>query len=135
MEDQIGIWIDSANAIIVTVNNGSSKVKVINSAIENRVHHQKEGDKGTFNGFQHINHERKFEERINHQTHDYLNEIISQIQNAEGLYIFGPAEMKKHLIKEIESNKRLQKNITVESADKMTKNQIVAKVKNFYKAL
>jgi hypothetical protein len=45
MKKQTGIWIDSTKAIIVSLEDGKEAVTEIQSELENRVYHDKEGDK------------------------------------------------------------------------------------------
>ena len=59
MKKQTGIWIDGSKAIIVTLADGKESTIEIESEIENRVHHDGEGDKGSFMGSRHINNEKK----------------------------------------------------------------------------
>jgi hypothetical protein len=135
MKKQTGIWIDSKKAIIVTLNGGKEMISEIQSDLENKVYHDKEGDKGSFIGHQHINSDKTFEERKKHQMNTYLNDVISTVNGSDELYVFGPAETKTKLQQKIFESKsnNVEKLKSVESADNMTQNQIVAKVKQFYK--
>jgi hypothetical protein len=45
MKKQTGIWIDSTKAIIVSLEDGKEAVTEIQSELENRVYHDKEGIK------------------------------------------------------------------------------------------
>ena len=85
-------------------------------------------------GRQHVNDERKFEERRKHQLHDFLTDVIHQTRYADEIYVFGPAETKTALSKLIYEDKAntAMKLKAVEPADKMSLNKIVAKVKKFY---
>lgn len=133
MKNNVGIWIDGTKAVIVDLKTDS--VKEIAASIDNKVHHESsEGDKGNFVGSgHHINNEKKFDERKKHQVHAYLKEVMGAIKGAEGVYIFGPAEMKTHLKTEIENDHALSKALLAcESADKLTDNQIVAAVKKYF---
>ena len=135
MKKQAGIWIDSTKAIIVTLDAGKEYITEIQSELENRVYHDKEGDKGSFFGNQHIDSQKTFDERRKHQTNAYLKDVISKVHEADELYIFGPAETKTKLEKKIQEEKSSMagKLKSVESAENnMTTNQIVAKVKKFY---
>jgi hypothetical protein len=133
MKNNIGVWIDGTEAFIVKLNNDS--VKKINSEIENKVHHHGEGDKGSFvGGGHHINNDKKFEERKHHEMHNYFKEVISEIKDADEIFVFGPSEMKFHLKTEIEKDKHLiNKLSSVEPADKLSEHQIVAAVKEYFK--
>ena len=134
MKKQTGIWIDTSKAIIVTLADGKVHMSEIKSEIENRVHHENEGDKGSFMGSRHINNERKFAERKKNQMDDFLKNVIEQIKKDDELFVFGPAAMKLKLKKVIEDdkNKLSAKLKSVETADSMTNNQVVAKVKEFF---
>lgn len=131
---QTGIWIDSSRAILVTLQNGKEKITEVDSSMENRMYHDHGGNKGTFMGRQHVNDERKFEERRKHQMHDFLEDVVNHTKYADELYVFGPAETKTELSKMINEDKSAisAKLKAVESADKMSLNEIVAKVKKFY---
>ena len=134
MKKQTGIWIDGSKAIIVTLFGGQESIKEIESDIENRIYHEKEGDKGSFMGSRHINNEKKFEERRKHQTDSFLKSVLEQIKHDDELYVFGPAEIKTKLKQLIEKkgNGVVNKLKSVETADSMSLNQVVAKVKKFY---
>ncbi len=133
MKKQTGIWIDSSKAIIVSMLGDMACTSEIESKIENRIYHEKEGDKGSFMGSRHINHEKKFEQRIKIETNRFLDAVVENIINASELYVFGPADMKQKLKYKIENNMELSNRLVgFESADKMTPNQIIAKVKHFF---
>jgi len=44
MKKQTGIWIDTSRAIIVTLDGGKEKITELESDIENRIYHEKEGN-------------------------------------------------------------------------------------------
>jgi hypothetical protein len=133
MKKQTGIWIDGSKAIVVTLADGQETIKEIPSDIENRIHHKSEGDKGTFMGNRHINHEKKFEERKKHQIDHFVSKVVDQIKQDDALYVFGPGELKLVLKKRIEKEGHLISKLhPVETADSMTLNQVVAQVKEFY---
>jgi hypothetical protein len=135
MKKQTGIWIDSSKAIIVTLDGGKQRISKIESDLENKTYHQKEGSKGSFNGSHHGSDETKFEERRKNETNHFLKSIMSHIKLVDELYIFGPAETKIKLEQKINSDKSFDasKLKLVETAENnMTTNQIVAKIKKFY---
>ena len=134
MKKQTGIWLDSSKAIVVTLSGTEENVKEIQSDIENRIHHESEGDQGTFMGQHHLSQERKFDERKRHQIENYVKRIIESIRNDDELYVFGPSEIKLRLKSMIEEDKQISTRLkSVETSDKMTLNQVIAKVKDFYK--
>ncbi len=134
MKKQTGIWIDTEKAILVTLSEGQENVIEMDSAIDSGVHHAREGDKGTFMGTRHLNHERTFDERKNNQIDKFIKEVSLQIKNSDELYIFGPAEMKLRLKQNVESDSVLSSKLrAVETTDSMTMNQVTAKVRDFFK--
>ncbi|TDE31395.1 hypothetical protein E0I61_01470 [Flavobacterium ranwuense] len=134
MKRQTGIWIDTSKAIIVTLEgNKDEKISEIDSDVENRVYHDKEGDKGTFSGVHHGNNETKFENRKKEQMDFFIKEVLAYVKGADELFVFGPAEAKIRLEQKIQDEKLFANKLkAVETADKMTLNEIVAKVKKFY---
>ena len=138
MEKQIGIWIDSKKAIIVTLE-GQKEEKIIeiDSDVENRIYHNKESNKGTFSGSHHSDSETKFENRKKEQLSYYLKLVMNNIKESDYLYLFGPGETKIKLEQKIRVEKSLDKiNLkAVETSDSMTLNGIVAQVKDFYNPL
>jgi hypothetical protein len=138
MEKQVGIWIDSKKAIIVTLDGKKEeKIVEIDSEVENSVYHNKEGNKGTFSGIHHGDSETKLDNRKKEEINYYLKSVMSYVKGADYLYIFGPGETKKKLEQKIHDEKSLGKtNLkAVETSDNMTLNEIVAQVKDFYNPL
>ena len=138
MEKQVGIWIDSKKAIIVTLDGQKEeKITEIDSEVENSVYHNKEGDKGTFSGSHHSDSETKFDNRKKEQIDYFLKSILFYVKGSDYLYLFGPGETKIKLEQKIRDDKSLEKiNLkAVETSDSMTLNEIVAQVKDFYNPL
>jgi stalled ribosome rescue protein Dom34 len=84
---------------------------------------------------QSVSKESTSDERRKHQYHDFYQRVIEKTANAGRLIIFGPGEAKRELEKEIAGIKSPHVRVAaVESSDKLTENQIVAKVKDFFKS-
>ena len=132
---QTGVWIDSSQAIIITLFDGKENITEIKSGIENKVYHDDEGHKGTFSGSRHGFNEQKFNESSKNQLNSFLNNVLSQVKESDELFIFGPAETKTKLQDIIYHQKLIDihKLKSVQTASKMPPNQILANVKNFYK--
>ena len=138
MEKQVGIWIDSKKAIIVSLDGQKEeKITEIDSEVENSVYHNKEGNKGTFSGSHHGDSETKFDNRKKEEMNYYLKSVMNYIKKSDYLYIFGPGETKTKLEQKIHDDKSLRKtNLkAVETSDNLTLNEIVAKVRDFYNPL
>ena len=132
---QTGVWIDSSEAVIVTFFDGKENITEIKSGIENKIYHDDEGHKGTFSGNRHGNNEQKFRERNKNQLNSFLNNVVSQVKESDELFIFGPAETKTKLQDIIYHEKviDIHKLKSVQTATKMSPNQILVNVKDFYK--
>ena len=84
-------------------------------------------------GPQEIAVDSKIEARQKQQLKKFYHQIIEFIKDADKILIMGPAEAKLELKKEIEKSKELiPKIVGVHTSDKMTNNQIAAKVKSYF---
>ena len=130
----IGIWLDKEKAHIVSLENGKETMNTLKSGVENyRIH----GGSGTRfkGGPQDVVQDSKFLEREKHQLKVYFKELASEIKNADACVIFGPAETKDKLNKELQGKYRdiSLKVQGVNVVDSMTHNQIKAWVRDFFK--
>ncbi len=133
MKKLTGIWIDHEKAIIITLDGGRHKLKTIESYIVTR--DRIDGETKSYGRFgdQSLSQEKHKERRIKEQTSDFLKSLLSETKNVDELVLFGPANMKKELEKQILHDATLASKLkAVVSADSMTENQMVAWVKNFY---
>ena len=134
MKKNIGIWIDTSQAVIVQLLNGELTIKTIESNIDTRERIPGESKKyGRFGG-QYLTYEKNRENKKIAQTNQFLKILLQEIENCEAIVIFGPSIMKTIFEKEIKNNlNAIHKLVGVFDADSMTENQVVAWVKNFYK--
>lgn len=129
-----GLWLDRRQAVVVSITDIGEFVTRIESDIERKVRLSGGSRmKKTPYGPQQVSVDGKQEARIKRQLRRYYQEIISSIQDANKILIFGPGEAKAELHKELgKTGWVAQKIITVEPADKMTDRQIAAKVRRFF---
>jgi hypothetical protein len=131
MAAKIGLWIDHRQAVIVTIMDAGADTRVIKSNAEK---HLRAGDhtlKGPFKA-RLVPADDRQEREFNEHLKIYYNKIIESIRHAESLFIFGPGESKNELEKQLEKNNLGGLIVDMETADKMTKNQILAKVCQYY---
>jgi hypothetical protein len=133
MDRHVGLWIDHRQAYLIR--NGAEKVEVIPSNVKRRIHFSG-GSRigGTYN--QKMDSELHYNDHYKNQLEKYYTKIISAIQNADSIFIMGPGEAKLELKKLLQRHKDLRNRLVkVEKADKMTLNQIIARVRLFYENL
>lgn len=131
MDRNVGLWIDHKQAYAIWYADG--KVEVIPSQIEPPAHYSG-GTRlgGKLNSK--TDTELRHNDRFKLQLQKYYQQVIAALRRADSIFIMGPGEAKIELGKVIKKNKDLQRRILkVETAAKMTKNQMIAYVKNFYR--
>ena len=134
MKKNIGIWIDTKQAIIIKLSkNNHHSIHKIESNIETRERVEGESKKyGRFGG-QYITYEKNRLNKRNEQTNHFLKALLKEIENCNAVVLFGPANMKKLLEKEIRSNMQFSKKLLgVHNSELLTENQMVAWVNNYY---
>jgi hypothetical protein len=133
MKNNIGIWIDTHQAVLIKLSNGDKTVKTIESHIDTRVRTPGESKKfGRFGGH-YITYEKNYENIKLAQTHHFLKKLLNEIEDCDAVVLFGPSIMKTIFEKEIKNNLSLIGQLEgVFDADSMTENQMVAWVKDFY---
>ena len=136
IKQNVGIWIDHKEAILVSVKDAQTTIERIESNAESQFRPSGGWKASGTNVAQSVSKEQKADERRKHQFHDFYHEVIKKAGKANKIYILGPGEAKRELAKEIEKIKDQHARIAaVETSDRLTENQIVAKVKSFFTAL
>jgi stalled ribosome rescue protein Dom34 len=135
MNNKIGIWIDKKNAYLVKFENDQVNVEILNSEIDD--FHPKGGTRSkTAYGPMQTVKEKTYLEKEKNDKASFFKQIVSKINNADYLYIIGPAQMKTELAKYVAELNNFKPNVLgVESADSMTENQIVATLKSAFRDL
>jgi hypothetical protein len=122
MKTTVGLWIDHRKAVIVYVTGKDEEIKLISSDLEHP--HGQSGPSARADN----SRQRESTEHLN----NYYDAVISSLRNAEALLIMGPGEAKGELKKRIELKNLNGREIDVETVDKMTDRQIVAKVQEHF---
>lgn len=130
MDRNVGLWIDHKQAYVISDKDGI--VEVIPSHLEPPAHYSG----GTQLGGR-LNHKADMELRKNDrfrlQLKKYYQQVITSLKDANSIFIMGPGEAKVEFQKAIKRYKSLQgRVIKVETADKMTRNQMIAYVRRFF---
>lgn len=132
MKKQIGIWLDFREAHLITLAGEENKVKIISSEIED--FNIKGGARSkTPYGPMDVTSEKKYLERNKNQVDRYYSKIMEYVKDAEEIFIMGPAEAKIGLRKKMVNTNTFHPFIKgFETADSISENQKVARVREFF---
>lgn len=126
-----GLWIDHREAIVVVLSETGEETKRIQSSVEKQLRRASEPSSGAFEALEvpaDDSREREYTGDLGH----YYEAVISYLRDAGSILIFGPGEAKGELKKRFEKHKGDTRTIVVETADRMTEPQIVARVRNHF---
>ena len=125
MNHKVGIWIDHKKAVIVSASaDGVTTTKTLESEVNAHPRYAGQQDGGG---------EKKYEERHSQDLDRYYDEVIRQLTDADELLILGPGEAKLELKARLRRSKaHPERTINIETTDKLTDPQIVAKVKEHF---
>jgi hypothetical protein len=123
MSHDVGVWVDHKKAVIVSIAGGQVTTRTLESEV---------GAHPRYSGFQ-SGGEKKYDERHNQDLDRYYDDVIGQLGKPDALLLFGPGEAKLQLKERLSRSRGSSESIiAVESMDKLTDPQIVAKVKDHY---
>lgn len=127
MKKQAGLWIDHREAVIVVLTDKDEKITRIKSDAEKQTRFpggsRKDGLQKT---------EAVRDKRHEQDLGKYFDDVIASIREAGLIQIFGPGEAKGELVKRLEAEGLKDRIVEVETMDKMTDNQIAAKVRGYF---
>ena len=128
-----GIWIDHRKAIMVSLDGENCEVSEMESGAENHYHPSGGWKSGGTSVAQSVVKEQSAEERRNHQYRTFYHNIMKTLEDKCTVYIFGPAEAKIELEKEMNLTKYPHIDVSaVEACDKLSKHDIIEKVKSHF---
>ena len=127
MNGQAGIWIDHRAAFIVFVDEGDEETKRITSDVEKHVRFS--GRAASEEGSADDQRDKQFAAHLA----SYYDEVIAHVRDAESILLFGPGEAKGELEKRLTSKGLGERIVGIETTDKMTDRQIVARVREHFR--
>ncbi|MBK9927553.1 MAG: hypothetical protein IPP66_19965 [Anaerolineales bacterium] len=132
MVRNVGLWIDHKQAYLIWHKEG--KVDVIPSNIEPPVHFSggtQLGGKLNQKGDMELRHNARYKL----QLLKFYRQVIAALKDIDSVFVMGPGKAKLEFEKVVRTYKSMkQRLLKVETADKMTKNQMIARVRKFYKS-
>jgi stalled ribosome rescue protein Dom34 len=125
MKNEVGLWIDHRQAVIVSNLDQQEEIKRISSDGASHTG----GENGPHSD---TTSEDRIDRREGEQLDRFYDEVIAELKDATSILIIGPGEAKGELQKRLESHAHSTATITVESADKLTDPQIAAEVRKHF---
>ena len=121
-EKKLGIWMDHSNAHLMEFTTDPIETKTITSNFSH------EDKKHTLNRSENIMHNKE-----QYQQAEYYKKLGAEIKNYEEVILFGPTDAKIELLNTLRADHNFAKiKIETQQADKMTKNQQHAFVKEHF---
>lgn len=130
MKREVGLWIDHRKAVIVTIENEVELTQKIRSNIEKHVRFSSGVHSKAPNNSQGSTAEDMRDRQFKDHLGRYYKEIISLIRNADTIWIFGPGEAKGELENHLKLEGLGEHIVGIDTVDKMTDRQIVAKIRD-----
>lgn len=124
MKKELGLWIDHREAVIVMVAEKSEEIKRINSDVEKHT-------RSSANATESSPEDRR-ERRLGAHLHQYYAAVVAALREADSILIMGPGEAKGELEKQLAQEKLSGRIVGIETVDKLTEPQIVAKVRQYF---
>ena len=132
MDRNVGLRIDHKQAYLIWYKEG--RVDVIPSNIEPPEHFSggtQLGGKLNQKGDMELHHNDRYRLMLT----KFYKQVVASLKDVNSIFIMGPGEAKVEFEKVLKRHKAMQKRLLkVETADKMTKNQMLAHVRKFYKS-
>jgi len=127
-----GVWIDHRQALIVLVSPKAQRTVRIASKVEK--HLERAGDSpltGSYEAAQVPADDRR-QRAFTAELSGYYKAVVAALGDSESILIFGPGEAKGELKKQLVKSKLGDRVAAVETMDKMTDRQVVAKVRSYF---
>jgi hypothetical protein len=128
----VGLWIDHRQAVIATLVDQGEEIKRITSDIEKQVRYSGASHSQSSSGHDDSAEDRR-DRRFDDHLSRYYGQVIACIHEADSILIFGPGEAKGELQKQLEGQALGERIVGIETTDKMTDDQIAAKVRKHFK--
>lgn len=128
-----GVWIDQQRASVVILTDGRVKMIRFLSGVEKHVRPSGGPRHKPPHGPEHIANNKELESERSQALDCFYGGVTDALRSADRIYLFGPGQAKHELEKLILRSEVLAPRImAVHAEDKMTDEQIIAKVRAFY---
>lgn len=132
MTGKIGIWIDHRQAVIVRATADGVHATTLESHIGSHPRYAARAGVSSHEAEEPEGGEKRYEERYNQQLDRYYDEVIRQLGHPAAILVIGPGEAKLQLKERLRRSTGMPEGIVVDTTDRLTEPQIVARVKAHY---
>ena len=132
MKKEVGLWIDHRKAVIVTIEDEVEVVREVRSNMEKHIRFSNGTLSKDSNQSEGSTAEDMRDRQFDNHLDSYYNGIVSMIQKADSIWVFGPGEAKGELEKRLKHAGLESRIVGVETVDKMTDRQIATKIRDHY---
>jgi hypothetical protein len=134
---QVGVWIDHGKAHLIGFHKGKAElIETIDSPYESikRVDGEvKDMTRFSQNPEHASNNEYKKHNVSQNEMNEYFRLMEQKLHPFDDILLFGPGTMKEKMRNRLRENKAFNgKWLSVETSDKLTENQLLAFVRDFY---
>ena len=131
MTNRVGLWIDRKTAVIVALEEKRALITRLESGVQ-RLGYRGAPRSRTAYSAKYGQGDNQLHQQYLHHLDKYYKQVVSRLRGARRILIFGPGEAKLDLRKHLSRQKLGDRVVDVESADKMTERQILAKVRRHF---
>jgi len=137
--NQIGLWLNHSQAHFIGYKAESAFfIETIDSTYKSIIREEGEGnDKTRFspNTERGSNNEKRKHNIVRNELDEYFKILEGKLESYQEILLFGPGTAKEELFNRLSENKIFKgKDIEVKSSDKLTENQMLSYVLDFFKA-
>jgi hypothetical protein len=133
MKKNVGLWIDHRKAVILVLAERREEIRTVESNVEEQAGSRR-GMMGRASKMpRYYAAEDRETRRQTEHLNQYYGEIVKNIRGAESVFIMGPGEAKHELEKRMTRSRIKNRIAKIETTDKLTDRQIMARVRRFFK--
>ena len=133
MTNRVGLWIDHKQAVLVTIQEQGESVQKIESGAQ-RIEWSGKGRRSAADSAQYAQGDDQLDNQFMEQLKRYYDRVAALLRGTGSVLILGPGEARTELRARLKREKGPPREIQVEPADKMTDRQIVARVREHFRA-
>jgi stalled ribosome rescue protein Dom34 len=131
MTNRVGLWIDRKTAVIVALDDKRASITRLESGVRRLGYRGAPRSKTAYSA-KYGQGDNQLHQQYLHHLDKYYKQVASRLRGASNILIFGPGEAKSDLRKHLTRQKTGDRVVDIESADKMTERQILAKVRKHF---